>query len=66
ALIAQGGAVLEVIDTGQPCFACMLGGEDGRTLFMLTAKNSNAGEAAAAPTGQLLIATVASPRAGWP
>ncbi|HEY2179957.1 MAG TPA: SMP-30/gluconolactonase/LRE family protein, partial [Caulobacteraceae bacterium] len=47
ALIAQGGAVLEVIDTGQPCFACMLGGEDGRTLFMLTAKNSNAGEAAA-------------------
>jgi len=26
--IAQGGAVLEVIDTAEPCFACMLGGED--------------------------------------
>ena len=66
ALIAQGGAVLEIIDTGQPCFACMLGGEGGRTLFMLTAKTSIAHEAAAAPTGKLLIATVAVPHAGRP
>ena len=35
--IAEGGEVLEVIDTGAPCFACMLGGDDGKTLFMLTA-----------------------------
>jgi sugar lactone lactonase YvrE len=28
ALIAPGGKVLEVIDTGQPCYACMLGGDD--------------------------------------
>ena len=66
ALIAEGGEVVEVIDTGQPCYACMLGGEDGRTLFMLTAKSSNAHEAAAAPTGKLLIATVDAPHAGWP
>jgi len=64
--IAEGGEVLEVIDTGQPCYACMLGGEDGRTLFMLTAKSSIAHEAAAAPSGKLLIATVEHPRAGWP
>ena len=66
ARIAEGGEVLEVIDTGQPCYACMLGGEDGRTLFMLTAKSSIAHEAAASPSGKLLIATVEHPRAGWP
>ena len=64
--IAKGGEVLEVIDTGQPCYACMLGGGDGRTLFMLTAKSSDAHQAAAAPTGKLLIADVEHPRAGWP
>ena len=66
ALIAEGGEVIEVIDTGQPCYACMLGGEDGRTLFMLTAHSSIAHEAAATATGQLLTATVDAPRAGWP
>ena len=66
ALIAQGGKVLEVIDTGQPCYACMLGGDDGRTLFMLTAQTSIAHEAAAAPKGKLLIATVDAPHAGLP
>jgi sugar lactone lactonase YvrE len=66
ALIAEGGAVLEVIDTGERCYACMLGGADGRTLFMLTAKNSIGREAAAAPTGKLLVATVDTPHAGRP
>ncbi len=64
--IAQGGEVLEVIETGQNCFACMLGGDDGRTLFMLTAESSLAHEAAKAPKGRLLIATVDAPRAGRP
>lgn len=66
ALIARGGEVLEVIDTGEPCFACMLGGEDGRTLFMLTAKTSIAHEAAAAPTGKVLTARVEAAHAGLP
>jgi sugar lactone lactonase YvrE len=66
ALIARGGEVLEVIDTGQPCFACMLGGEDGRTLFMLTAKTSNGREAAAEATGKIVVATVDAPHAGLP
>lgn len=64
--IAKGGAVLEIVDTGQPCYACMLGGADGRTLFMLTAKTSEAHEAASAKTGKVLVATVDSPRAGRP
>lgn len=65
-LVAEGGSVIEVIETGDPCYACMLGGDDGRTLFMLTAPTSIAHEAAAAPKGRLIIATVDAPRAGLP
>ncbi|HLZ83991.1 MAG TPA: SMP-30/gluconolactonase/LRE family protein [Caulobacteraceae bacterium] len=65
-LVAEGGEVLEVIETGDPCYACMLGGDDGRTLFMLTAPSSLAHEAATAPRGKLLIATVDAPHAGLP
>jgi sugar lactone lactonase YvrE len=64
--IAKGGEVLEVIDTGQPCYACMLGGDDGRTLFMLTAASSDHHAAAASATGRIVLAQVDSPRAGRP
>jgi sugar lactone lactonase YvrE len=64
--VAEGGEVLEVIDTGQACFACMLGGEDGRSLFMLTADSSDHEAAAKVQTGKLLVASVDSPRAGRP
>ena len=36
--MAQGGEVLEVIATEQEAIACMLGGSDRRTLFILTAE----------------------------
>lgn len=64
--IAEGGTVLETIETGQPCFACMLGGEDGRTLFMLTADSSDHVDAAKVQTGRIMVAEVDSPRAGLP
>jgi sugar lactone lactonase YvrE len=64
--VADGGEVLEAIETGAPCYACMLGGEDGRTLFMLTASSSDHEQAAASPSGRILIATVDIPRAGRP
>ena len=64
--IAAGGAVLEVIDTGQPCFACMLGGDDGKTLFMLTAATSDHVAAAASRTGRIVVAQVDAGRAGLP
>lgn len=35
--VREGGEVLERVQLDMPCFACMLGGEDGRTLFMLAA-----------------------------
>jgi sugar lactone lactonase YvrE len=65
-LVAEGGKIVEVIDTAMPCYACMLGGDDGHTLFMLTAPTSLAHEAAASPKGKLLVSTVKAPRAGRP
>jgi sugar lactone lactonase YvrE len=65
-LIAPGGKVLEIVETGNPCFACMLGGEDGRTLFMLTAPTSNATQAAAARNGRIMTAYVKTGGAGRP
>ncbi len=66
ALIAAGGEVLEVIETGLPCFACMLGGDDRRTLFMLTSPTSIGEEARKEAKGKLITAQVDSPGAGWP
>ena len=63
--IAAGGEVLEIIETGQPCYACMLGGDDGKTLFILTAAALDGAEATE-PTGKILVARVDSPHAGRP
>ncbi|WP_114227332.1 MULTISPECIES: SMP-30/gluconolactonase/LRE family protein [Sphingomonas] len=63
---AEGGDVLEVVTTGQPSFACMLGGEDGRTLFAMTAPTSDSRQASASANGRIEIAHVRVPRAGWP
>ncbi len=64
--VREGGEVLQEVETGQPCFACMLGGPEGRTLFMLTADSSRHAEAAAARTGRVLITEVGVPHAGLP
>ena len=64
--VAPGRKVLEIIDTGQPCYACMLGGDAGRTLFMLTAPRANAIDRAGPLAGKLLVAEVEAPHAGLP
>ncbi|MFM7411234.1 MAG: SMP-30/gluconolactonase/LRE family protein, partial [Actinomycetota bacterium] len=61
--IAEGGEVLDVVETGQLCFACLLGGDDGKTLFMLTADSADAHTAAAKPTGRIVTCTVGAERA---
>jgi sugar lactone lactonase YvrE len=61
---AQGGEVLEVIETALPCYACMLGGDDGRTLFMLTSRPAEAADGK--PSGQIEIARVDAQHAGRP
>ena len=44
----------------------MLGGPDGRDLFMVTARTEEPEQAAAERTGQVLVATVDVPHAGLP
>jgi sugar lactone lactonase YvrE len=39
-LVAEGGQVVGRVITSQPCFACMLGGADRRTLYLMTAPTS--------------------------
>ena len=63
---APGGEVLQVVMTSQHCYACMLGGEDGRDLFLLTAQSSDHARASASRTGKIEVARVDAPGAGWP
>jgi sugar lactone lactonase YvrE len=64
--IAEGGAVLQVVETSQNCFACMLGGEDRRTLFMMIAPTSDDATVAVNTLGRIEIAEVEVPGAGRP
>ena len=72
--VREGGDVHERVRVGAPCFACMLGGEDRQTLFMLTADwrmgddfADNIARLTRGPrTGQVLTARAPAPGAGWP
>ncbi len=65
--VREGGEVLQTIDLDRGCFACMLGGPDGKTLFLVTQEwrgmESAAGEER---TGQILTAPAPAASAGWP
>lgn len=67
--VREAGEVLETVALDRGAFACMLGGPDGRTLFMLAAEwrgFEKMEEAIADRTGQVLIADAPAPHAGWP
>jgi sugar lactone lactonase YvrE len=64
--VAQGGVVLDRVETSHPCYACALGGEDGRTLFVLTAENFDHARASVARTGRIWATDVRYRRAGLP
>jgi sugar lactone lactonase YvrE len=65
-LVAPGGEIVATVQTSQPCFACMLGGRDRRTLYMMTAPSSAAAEVSTARRGAIECAEVSTPGAGWP
>jgi sugar lactone lactonase YvrE len=65
-LFAEGGEIAGRVETEQPCFACMLGGDDRRTLYAMTAPTSVAAVVATAPQGRVVGARVATPGAGRP
>jgi len=65
--VAQGGEVRQSVGLDRGCFACILGGPDGRTLFAVANQwegTSAMGEAKAA--GQVLAVQAPAPAAGWP
>ena len=67
--VREGGEGLQRIELDKFCFACMLGGEDGKTLFMLVAEwrgVEHMNELFSSHTGQLLTAQAPSPHAGRP
>jgi sugar lactone lactonase YvrE len=67
--VRERGELLDRIELDRPCYACMLGGDDGRTLFMVVAKwfgPDRIDELVQAKTGQILTARVDVPHAGWP
>jgi sugar lactone lactonase YvrE len=67
--VAEGGEVLQTINVDRGCFACMLGGHDKRTLFIIAAEwrgMEKIQEVARARTGQVLIAPAPAPGVGWP
>ncbi len=65
--VREGGEVLETIEHDRGCFACMLGGETGTTLFIVARTwDGVASTADGARTGQLLTVEVDVPHAGRP
>jgi sugar lactone lactonase YvrE len=62
--VTEGGEVLQTIEADRGCFACMLGGPDGRTLFVVAAAWPDA--MTGGRTGQVLATEVGVPAAGWP
>ncbi len=61
-LVAEGGAVKETLTPSQNPFACMLGGPDGKTLFVLTAEDSHPDKAIVSRSGKLEVTRVAAGR----
>jgi len=72
--VREGGEVLERVELDRTPFACMLGGPDGRTLFMMAQEwrgpdsvAENIARLTTGPrTGQVLTATAPAAGAGWP
>ena len=64
--VVEGGEIVGEIATPLPAFACALGGDDGRTLFMLCAPTSRPDKVAGLGAGAIYTARVDAPHAGLP
>jgi len=64
--VEEGGNVTHRVATPQPTFACALGGDDGRTLYILCAPGSHPDEVAGKAGGAIYTMRVEHPHAGRP
>ncbi len=66
--VREGGEVLQTIELDRGCFACMLGGPDGTTLFVIATDYSDPAALMSGQTrtGQVVTAPAPAPHAGWP
>jgi sugar lactone lactonase YvrE len=64
--VREGGEISASVDTGQTSFACMLGGDDRRSLFIMTAPSSDRFEIADKREGRIEVVDVDVPGAGLP
>ncbi len=68
ARVAEGGAELQTVPLDRGGFACVLGGPDGRTLFITAAewRGMTDAQMVGPGSGQVLAVDVDVPGAGWP
>ena len=64
--VREGGEIVDEIGTGTGVFACMLGGADGRTLFLCAAPDFQEHARAAAREAELRAVRVDVPHGGRP
>ena len=64
--VGEGGGVLERLDTGRGAFACMLGGDDRRTLYVCTADSHDPERQSRERNGLIEAFRVETPGAGLP
>ncbi len=63
--VREGGEILQAVNVDRGCFACMLGGQDGKTLFIVAAE-WRMPEMVPPGTGRVLSTQVTVPGVGWP
>jgi sugar lactone lactonase YvrE len=65
--VREGGEVLQTVELNRGCFACALGGEGRKTLFMMATEWSGPENMFKGPrTGQVLTVEAPAPGVGWP
>lgn len=64
--VFEGGKVTDRIDVGRGAFACMLGGEDRKTLFILTSEDSHPDKCRTNQTAAIETVRVEHAGAGYP
>ena len=64
--VREGGQITDRVEVGQHTFACALGGDDGRTLFVVAAASARDEDVVGTGTGTIRTVRVGVPHAGLP